>query len=114
MGFFPQVQLRFHVLLISLFFVFPAHAQGISRAELDAAKATLELRILEARTDAALAQQEAELREAERAALLARLPPAGSRASRASRSRCARPCRRMRAPSSTIPSPAPASSPPAA
>ena len=79
MGFFPLVQLRFLVLLISPLFVFSVQAQGITRADLDAAKTALELRILEAKAEAALAQQEAELREAERAALLARLPPASSR-----------------------------------
>ena len=79
MCFFPQVQLRCLILLISPFFVFSAHAQGINKADLDAAKAALELRILEAKADAALARHEAEMREAERAALLARLPPASSR-----------------------------------
>lgn len=83
MPFFPCIQNRFLILLISPFFALYAHAQGISRAELDAAKNALELRILEATADAALAQREAELRqatrEAERAALLARLPPGASR-----------------------------------
>ena len=79
MGFFPLVQLRFLLLLIPPVFAFSAQAQGITKADLDAAKATLELRILEARADAALAEHEAEMREAERAALLARMPPAGSR-----------------------------------
>jgi hypothetical protein len=79
MGFFPQVQLRCLILLFSTLFVLSAHAQGINKADLDGAKAALELRILEAKADAALARHEAEMREAERAALLARLPPASSR-----------------------------------
>lgn len=83
MSFFPCVQIRFLILLISPVFAVHAYAQGVSRAELDAAKSALELRILEATADAALAQREAEIRqatrEAERAALLARLPPGASR-----------------------------------
>ena len=83
MSFFPSVQFRFLILLISPVFALQAHAQAVSRAELDATKSAIELRILEATADAALAQREAELRqatrEAERAALLARLPPATSR-----------------------------------
>jgi hypothetical protein len=79
MRFFPQVQLGCLILLISLFFAFSAHAQGINKADPDAAKAALEFRVLEAKAEAALAQHEAAMREAERAALLARLPPAASR-----------------------------------
>jgi hypothetical protein len=83
MVFFPHVQYRCLILLISMFFVFSAQAQTVSRADLDAAKYALELRILEATADAAIAQREAETRqatrEAERAALLAQLPPGASR-----------------------------------
>lgn len=80
---FPRVQYRCLILFISVFSVFSAHAQTITKADLDAAKYALELRVLEATADAAIAQREAETRqatrEAERAALLALLPPSTSR-----------------------------------
>ncbi|MGJ9418204.1 hypothetical protein ACHAC9_10605 [Massilia sp. CMS3.1] len=83
MKFFPQVQLGCLILLIPLCFAFSARAQAISKSDLDAARAALELRILESTADAVIAQREAEARqatrEAERAALLAQLPPALSR-----------------------------------
>lgn len=84
MKFFPHVQIRCFILLTLPCLVLPALAQTISKADLDAAKYALELRILEAGADAVIAQREAEARqatrEAERAALLAQLPPASSRA----------------------------------
>lgn len=83
MKLFPHVQNRCFALLIYAF-IFPAYGQTVTRDELDAAKYALELRILEANADALIAQREAETRqatrEAERAALLAQLPPASSRA----------------------------------
>ena len=84
MKFFPHVQFRCFMLLTLPSLVFPAMAQNISKSDLDAAKYALELRILESSADAVIAQREAEARqatrEAERAALLAQLPPATSRA----------------------------------
>lgn len=84
MKFFPHVQFRCSILLTLPLLAFPAVAQNVSKADLDAAKYALELRILEAGADAMIAQREAEARqatrEAERAALLAQLPPASSRA----------------------------------
>lgn len=59
-------------------------ARAQNRSEVDAAKIALELKLHQATTDALVAQREAEIRkataEAERAELLARLPPADSKA----------------------------------
>jgi hypothetical protein len=79
MSFFPCVQYRCLILLTLACCAFPAHAQAITRADLDAARYALELRIAQTAADSAAAQREADTREAERAALLARLPPNSSR-----------------------------------
>ncbi|HEY1042247.1 MAG TPA: hypothetical protein VGE60_00130 [Telluria sp.] len=59
-------------------------AAAQTKAEIDAAKAALDLKVYQATADALIAQREAEARkataEAERAELLARLPPASSKA----------------------------------
>lgn len=83
MKLFPRVQYRFLLLFLPVLFTASPRAQTITKSELDAARYALDMRILEATADAAIAQREAEIgqatREAERAALLARLPPASSR-----------------------------------
>lgn len=60
------------------------NAMAQTRSELEAAKNALDLKLYQATTDALVAQREAEIRkataEAERAELLARLPPAESKA----------------------------------
>lgn len=80
---FLWLQYRCLILLATAGFSIPAAAQ-ITKAELDAAKNALELRIVQLAGDALAAQREAEARqatlEAERAALLAQLPAANVRA----------------------------------
>jgi len=85
---FPPIQMICCVLsfmALMTLMAAPASAQApVTKAELDAAKNALELRITEVVGDAMVAQREAKARqarlEAERAALLARLPDANVRA----------------------------------